>query len=138
MNYREYLSSSAWTELRKLAFSRANNCCEFCGAKAEQAHHVRYPRQFENDTVHNLVAVCGKCHGLCHGVRDDDLQSKLALSFRLLCHFFSSRPDGSVPSYVVRNYLASRNVPLQQMIDAGLVSDEGDQHDLIDCRFTLD
>jgi hypothetical protein len=68
-SYQDYIQSPAWEKLRKKAFSRANGKCELCGEKAENVHHVQYPKHFKDDCLENLVAVCQKCHRLCHGIR---------------------------------------------------------------------
>lgn len=65
--YREYLKSETWKELRIQALERASFKCEFCGAPAINAHHVKYSKN--TDPLEALVAVCIRCHWLAHGVR---------------------------------------------------------------------
>ena len=67
--YRQYMDSNHWRELRKLAISRANRLCEFCGRQGESVHHVRYPKAVAKDHADNLVVVCRQCHELSHGIR---------------------------------------------------------------------
>jgi hypothetical protein len=67
--YRAHLKSPQWAALRSRVMSRAKDRCEYCGEPAEQVHHVEYPKQFENDTEHNLIALCRSCHMRAHGMR---------------------------------------------------------------------
>jgi len=69
MNYRDYLNSPEWNALRKKAYKRANGKCEMCGAPACSVHHVKYPKQYAEDSLQNLVVLCEKCHRLSHGIR---------------------------------------------------------------------
>lgn len=69
MKYQDYIKSDEWKRLRELCFSASGGRCEFCGDKAVNAHHVKYPKNFSEDKASNLVAVCRKCHELCHGIR---------------------------------------------------------------------
>jgi hypothetical protein len=70
--YRAYLASPAWAELREAILQRARGVCELCHAvPATQVHHVRYPKRFSDDHPDNLLAVCDRCHQLNHGIRGD-------------------------------------------------------------------
>lgn len=71
--YQEYLDSPEWDELRKEAYRRANHRCELCGDYAEAAHHVRYPKSFDEDCLGNLLVVCDRCHKLLHGLKAETL-----------------------------------------------------------------
>lgn len=68
-DYISYLKSEKWRALRKAAYRRAIGKCEFCGSLAANIHHVRYPKNYSEDSVENLVAVCKRCHDLGHGIR---------------------------------------------------------------------
>jgi hypothetical protein len=70
MNYQEYLNSPEWDKLRKFVYTRSNNKCEMCGAPAANVHHVKYPKQFEEDSPANVLALCERCHRLSHGIRE--------------------------------------------------------------------
>ena len=63
--YKEYLQSSHWKELRKRILDRAGNCCERCGAMAEwgalQIHHRTYARLW-HECDNDVEALCEKCH----------------------------------------------------------------------------
>lgn len=67
--YRQYLQSPQWRQLRNEARARANGKCEMCGDKGQHVHHVQYPKQFRNDALHNLVLLCPACHARSHGMR---------------------------------------------------------------------
>lgn len=72
MIYSEYIKSKKWKELRRKAYKRSSNKCEFCEKKAYAVHHVKYPKRFEEDNLDNLIVVCKKCHELNHGIRDEE------------------------------------------------------------------
>lgn len=67
--YRRYLKSGAWRELRKTVLARTGGYCQFCGDFAEHIHHVRYPKQFGEEHPHSLIPVCDKCHKTSHGIQ---------------------------------------------------------------------
>lgn len=54
---------------------RADNKCEFCGDKITEIHHTTYVLN-DVETQDHLVAVCHRCHDLCHGIRHETLQGK--------------------------------------------------------------
>lgn len=72
MDYKDYLQTDMWKELRRLAYLRANHKCEHCGMSAVAVHHIKYPKRYEDDSIDNLVVVCKKCHELNHGIRDSE------------------------------------------------------------------
>lgn len=60
-------------EIKIKVYERADYKCEFCGKKAEEIHHSMYvPNDFDIKEFEHLIAVCNKCHGLCHGIRDNE------------------------------------------------------------------
>ncbi len=67
----EYMNSRKWEDLRRKALQRADYKCELCGAPYKAVHHIRYPKKYREDHVDNLIAVCGKCHAILHGIRDE-------------------------------------------------------------------
>ncbi len=70
--YDEYLASPEWKERRKLVLDRANGLCEGCRkAKANEVHHLTY-RNFGEEFLFQLVAVCTACHDRYHEKREDD------------------------------------------------------------------
>jgi hypothetical protein len=67
--YEQFLKSYEWKEQRAETFDRSSGFCEFCGDVAINAHHVKYPKKFDENNPHNLVSVCKRCHDLSHGIR---------------------------------------------------------------------
>lgn len=56
--------------IREEVFARDNHRCVFCGAPAEDAHHLLERRLWEEDEdfgylLDNLISVCEHCHILC-------------------------------------------------------------------------
>ncbi len=62
LEYQDYIQSLDWTERREKALANAHYRCEKCGAEAKEVHHVNYPKDFANDSVENLQALCKACH----------------------------------------------------------------------------
>ncbi len=71
--YQEYLESPEWDALRKEAYKRAKNRCELCDDHADAAHHIKYPKSFEDDCLENLLVVCDRCHKKLHGIKPETL-----------------------------------------------------------------
>lgn len=72
MDYKDFLQSEDWRELRAAALARANFLCEYCKDVAEHVHHLRYPKHGESHSLDMLVAVCVRCHDLSHGAKEMD------------------------------------------------------------------
>jgi len=73
MDYRQYMQSPEWRDLRQRVIDRAGGKCEFCDAKAVTAHHVKYPKGgYAKDDIGNLVACCWPCQEKSHGIRKED------------------------------------------------------------------
>lgn len=70
--YLEFLNSDEWKNQSAETLDRSSGFCEFCGDVAVNAHHVKYPKKYEENNPNNLVAVCKKCHELSHGIRNTD------------------------------------------------------------------
>lgn len=68
-SYNEYLESEWWKRLRGHVLSQLADECEFCGSRATQVHHVRYPhiRDLGSESIKSLYAVCTHCHDIAHG-----------------------------------------------------------------------
>jgi hypothetical protein len=81
MRYEEYLKSDEWKHLRANARYRAKNRCEHCGGSPDHVHHVRYPKNFKDDTLENLIVVCGSCHMKHHGIRGKEMTNALSIEF---------------------------------------------------------
>lgn len=67
--YRSYLNSSEWKEVRACALERTSGFCQFCGAVATQVHHSKYPKQFGDEHPNSLIPICKKCHDISHGIQ---------------------------------------------------------------------
>jgi len=64
--YRQYLNSSAWMELRELVLHRCQGSCESCrSARAHEIHHLTY-RDVGNEHCFQLVGLCPQCHQRYH------------------------------------------------------------------------
>jgi 5-methylcytosine-specific restriction endonuclease McrA len=64
--YREYLKSAHWHEVRAEALRRAEYRCQVCNAdKVLNVHHRTYER-IGNERQADLVVLCVKCHKLFH------------------------------------------------------------------------
>ncbi len=83
MHYDEYINkSSEWKLLRLKAYGRSNHKCEFCGKKGAAVHHIKYPKNYSEDSLDNLVVVCKKHHKLIHGIRGVESQELLEFCLR--------------------------------------------------------
>jgi hypothetical protein len=89
-NYRDYLASDAWRQLRSQARERAGHRCECCGMSADHVHHVRYPKHghWQDDQLSNLLVLCASCHAKQHGIRKEIMKEMKAIAidgYRLGC-----------------------------------------------------
>jgi 5-methylcytosine-specific restriction endonuclease McrA len=72
--YRRYHRTPEWKATRKRVLEKSRHVCSSCGARAEAAHHVRYPSGYGptlKDFINNedeslIVAVCHACHVQIH------------------------------------------------------------------------
>lgn len=65
-NYRVYLQSDEWQELREMALERAGYRCQICSSTdGLQVHHRTYENIFEEDEE-DLTVLCEDCHELFH------------------------------------------------------------------------
>ena len=65
-NYRRYLRSPRWKEVRANAIKWANGECQFCGSCENlHVHHKRYER-FGNELPDDLLVLCKPCHMRYH------------------------------------------------------------------------
>lgn len=63
------ISANLDNKTRKAIYARDHYCCALCDSpKYIQVHHYCPRGQGGNDTPHNLITLCSKCHGLVHGV----------------------------------------------------------------------
>lgn len=61
--YREYMRSFAWKEVRKKVLKRDKYACRHCGSLYGdlQVHHVTYIRLGE-ELLEDLLTLCDACH----------------------------------------------------------------------------
>ena len=69
LEYKQYLNSKGWKELRSAALARTDGFCQFCGDIATQVHHAKYPKRFGEEHPHSLIPACDKCHAISHGIQ---------------------------------------------------------------------
>ena len=74
--YQEYLDSFEWKQLRVKAYERAGHKCELCRNEAGAVHHIKYPKDFSDDELSNLLVVCNVCHDKLHGKNLDVKQER--------------------------------------------------------------
>ena len=104
LEYKQYLKSEDWQELRNLALVRTDGFCQYCGEIATQVHHVKYPKRFGEEHPHSLIPICDRCHEISHGVQKmNELTSVIQLT--------DLAPTGNRFSYLLsggRVYASSR------------------------------
>lgn len=66
LDYRAYLRSELWNDLRNARMKLDNNKCTVCGCEAKDVHHVRYPQTWGQEGIEDLVSLCKKCHLAAH------------------------------------------------------------------------
>ena len=59
--YRIYLQSDHWKEIRREFLEDENYQCEICGGKANQVHHKNYNCLYEEERD-DVEVVCWECH----------------------------------------------------------------------------
>jgi 5-methylcytosine-specific restriction endonuclease McrA len=70
--YRAYLRSPAWHELRRLVLLRDNHACTGCGRLVGlEVHHLTYERLY-HEPLSDLTTLCLDCH------RDADMARQRA------------------------------------------------------------
>lgn len=75
MEYKAYLASPEWKAKRALVMRRAAGICEGCGlVRATDVHHLTY-RNFMDELLFQLVAVCRGCHDKIHQDNNTDSAS---------------------------------------------------------------
>ena len=66
-NYKQYLLSPKWKELRKQAIHAAQGKCQVCNSTLRlDVHHREYPRIWGEEPISFLTVLCHTCHKLYH------------------------------------------------------------------------
>ena len=68
--YNDFLKSHEWQSKRKEVLGRSKGLCEVCDdgkTRANDVHHVKYPKRWGQEPVTDLLAVCTKHHRILHG-----------------------------------------------------------------------
>lgn len=62
-NYKEYLNSDLWQDIRRAVFKTKGQTCYLCNGFATQVHHNRYTySNLCGKTIKHLVPICDECH----------------------------------------------------------------------------
>lgn len=65
-SYQDYIKSEAWKLLAKKKRQEAGNKCQLCNASGKlSVHHRTYENVF-NESMDDLIALCGSCHAKFH------------------------------------------------------------------------
>jgi hypothetical protein len=68
-NYRQYLRTSLWKEIRARKIALDPNCYG-CGRPVEQVHHGRYHKEnLTGINLKDLYSICRRCHKYCEFTR---------------------------------------------------------------------
>jgi len=66
--YKKYLKSEEWRQLRIDLYDFRGSKCEKCGStKNLQVHHKHYSNIF-NEEPEDLIVLCSRCHAETHGL----------------------------------------------------------------------
>lgn len=62
--YKQFMQSDEWDEIRKAALKRANYQCSQCGARNTKldVHHLTYERFGGDELPNDLEVLCRHCH----------------------------------------------------------------------------
>lgn len=66
--YRAYLNSPKWAQIRENIINRDGGACRLCGKKEKlQVHHLRGRYRFhEENHSEDLITLCDACHQTVH------------------------------------------------------------------------
>ena len=68
MKAKRNLSASIPNETRKAVYARDGYRCALCDdVRGLQIHHIVHRSAGGNDTPHNLITLCWRCHAEAHG-----------------------------------------------------------------------
>jgi len=66
IDYKKYLKSDYWKEIKNQVLERDDNRCRLCNSKNDlQVHHRTY-NNLENERLEELTTLCKKCHYITH------------------------------------------------------------------------
>lgn len=100
--YRAYLQTEQWAEIRAKVYSDAEGLCVICQAPAEAVHHRFYTENFEDDTTDGKLAVCDRCHRAFHGLHEHTARQRAEnTAARAMIDFVA---DTGVPLDKVKHY----------------------------------
>ena len=103
-SYDDYLRSDWWQRLRAHVLSHLSHECEFCGRRATQVHHVRYPRTrgLGTEGIKSLYAVCSRCHDVAHGLGTNNGDS--------MCAFCRTKATATLAIAIIKHDRSSQRV----------------------------
>lgn len=70
--YKNYIRSDTWLKKKRERMAIDGNKCVMCGRPANkcryglQVHHITYRNLGHEDTLTDLVTLCGRCHKWLH------------------------------------------------------------------------
>jgi len=84
-----YYNGKFTKKLKQIIRERDGYVCQICGGKdSNQVHHIDYDKS--NCDENNLITLCVKCHGKCHGrineTRKEEIIKTLKMEEKTLCH----------------------------------------------------
>lgn len=72
IDYSRYMASSQWLNLRSEVKYRARSRCEYCLIRQMYAVHHRTYERLGHENLNDLMAVCGLCHQMIHGLHQPE------------------------------------------------------------------
>jgi len=103
MNYRSYISSSAWTKRKTLYYKTHPKKCARCGSGDDiHLHHHTYDR-LGAELDADLVAVCEPCHKLIHKYHDAHGGSLTVATFEVIRPKRKRRKPAAKSTFVPAN-----------------------------------
>ena len=64
------ISANIPNATRRAVYARDGFRCAICDdSRALQIHHYCHRSQGGNDSLHNLITLCWRCHAIAHGTR---------------------------------------------------------------------
>ena len=95
--YVDYIQSEWWKRIRDATLEHLSYRCDFCGSRAVQAHHTRYPERdmWGTETIEYLCAVCQICHDVAHGRKSQYAREQCAFCGSLATAALPIQPEMS-------------------------------------------